>query len=128
MRKLFGDWLQLKSYLHHKKIPPLFSEREIWACHLGVNVGFEMDGKKDGALRPVLVFKKLSHQTCLGIPLTGKQKQGSWYRDSYVGGKSGSFCFHQIRIFDAKRFKYRMETISSQEFKDLKESFFAFIA
>ena len=69
--KRFLEWIQLKEQLHnasHK--PPLFKEGEVWWCSVGENVGKEINGKSKLFSRPVLVFKKLTSETFLGIPTT----------------------------------------------------------
>ena len=37
---------------------------------IGKNIGYETLGKQELFLRPVLVYKKLSKSTFVGIPLT----------------------------------------------------------
>jgi len=121
------NWFSLKSQLHQNKVAPRFSEREVWMCHLGTNIGFEMNGKSADFLRPTIVFKKLSKSTCLIIPLTGKSKSGTWYTNSKINRVKGSFCMHQIRMIDGKRMKYRLETLTHNEFSLLKLAFVNFI-
>ena len=47
--KNFDKWNELKKKLHisEKAKDFYFREREIWWCSLGVNIGFEQDGKND---------------------------------------------------------------------------------
>jgi mRNA interferase MazF len=58
----------------HYKVspPPLFKERDIWWVSIGVNVGFEEDGKHEKFLRPVLILKKFNKELFLGIPNSDK--------------------------------------------------------
>jgi UDP-N-acetylbacillosamine transaminase len=83
--KDFNSWFNVKPELHEKDTTPMLKEREISWCSVGVNIGHEMDRKnskttpKKDFTRPVLVFKKLSHTTFLGIPFTSKDKKGSWF-------------------------------------------------
>ena len=59
MIKRFLEWIGLKEKLHNTEyVPPFFKEGEIWWCHLGENVGTEMNGKGDFFTRPVLILKK----------------------------------------------------------------------
>ena len=70
MFKDFLRWFKLKPKLdnrNHK--PPLISEGQIWWCHLGENIGTEINGKGKSFTRPVIIFKKLSQFTFLAIPL-----------------------------------------------------------
>ena len=125
--KNFTNWFELKPELDKKLKRIQFSQRDVWVTHLGTNIGFEIDGKKSQLLRPCLVYKKLSHQTALVIPVTHTVKNGSWYSPSSVKNEAGSYCLHQIRMVDAKRFKYRMERISEKDFAKLESGFNEFI-
>jgi len=121
--KNFADWFVLKPKLDKNKQRPLFKEREVWMCHLGSNIGFELDGKNTESLRPAIVFKKLSKNTLLIIPLTSSLKNGSWYSPSFVKGREGRFCLNQIRMIDSKRLKYWIEQIDGDDFEKLKQDF-----
>jgi hypothetical protein len=65
----------------------LFKEREVWWCSIGLNVGDEEFGKGVQFARPVLVFKKLSANLFLGLPLSGQPKEGGWYVPSFIAHK-----------------------------------------
>jgi mRNA interferase MazF len=121
--KNFTDWFKLKPRLDKDKQRPLFQEREVWMTHLGSNVGFELDGKNLESLRPSIVFKKLSSNTLLIIPLTSSLKNGSWYSPSRVKGIEGRFCLNQVRMIDSKRLKYWVEQIDSNDFNKLRKDF-----
>ena len=45
--KDFDKWNELKKKLHVRQERLLFHEREIWWCSLGVNIGFEENGKNE---------------------------------------------------------------------------------
>jgi hypothetical protein len=69
-QKDFSTWFTLKPVLDIKDCSKLFfKEREIWWCSIGCNVGEEIDGKSDIYSRPVLVFKKLTKYSFIGLPL-----------------------------------------------------------
>jgi hypothetical protein len=122
--KNFFDWVQQKKSIDKKIERFRFKEREVWYMHVGVNVGFEIDGKGVGEfLRPCLVIKKMSQDTFYALPLTTKLKQGSWYFPSFVNGKEGRYIFSQMRVLDAKRLKYFVETVPEQEFINIKSQF-----
>lgn len=127
VEKDFQEWFKRKPKLHERSALPSFSEKEVWMCHLGTNIGFEIDGKKEESLRPIIVFKKLSSETFLAIPLSTKIKNGSWYSPSFIHKKEGRFCLHQIKLLDRKRLKYRIEKITQKEFQKLKSSFQSFL-
>lgn len=45
-KKDFDGWIKRKKEHHYRKtLPPMFKERDIWWVSVGVNVGFEEDGK-----------------------------------------------------------------------------------
>jgi mRNA interferase MazF len=58
--KDFGSWNNLKikidSELEERRL--FFKEGEVWWIHLGLNVGFEMNGKNKEFIRPVVVIKR----------------------------------------------------------------------
>ncbi len=126
--KNFTDWFSLKPQINDILQPPQFSQREVWNCHLGVNIGFEIDGKNQDFIRPVLVLKKLSRDTFIGIPLTTKLKNGNWYYPSRIKNKDGRYIFSQIRTIDSKRLYNRIERIDSVEFQKIKKAFINFMA
>ena len=121
--KNFVGWFKLKPKLEEYKKRPLFQEREVWMCHIGTNIGYEIDGKSIDVLRPVIVFKKLSANTFLAIPLSHTTKSGSWYSPSYVNNQSGVYCLNQIRMVDSKRLKYLIERVDENNFTKLKSDF-----
>jgi hypothetical protein len=126
--KNFLEWFKLKPSLNNLNISPNFSQREVWYCHFGTNIGFEIDGKKSQFLRAVLVLKKLSKETFIGIPLTSKTKNGSWYYPSFVDKKNGSYIFSQVKTIDSKRLFSRIERIETEEFEKIKTAFLQFLS
>jgi mRNA-degrading endonuclease toxin of MazEF toxin-antitoxin module len=118
------DWCKVKIVLSSTpQKTHFFKEREVWWCSIGVNIGDEEFGKGPQFLRPVLVFKKFSNHSFLGLPLTGTLKEGSWYVLSTVLGKRGSVMLNQARIFDKRRLVSRIETIPGDEFEDIRIRF-----
>ncbi len=125
--KNFTNWFSLKPELEFLKSSKNFNEREIWWTHLGSNLGFEIDGKTLQYTRPALILKKISTQTALILPLTSKDKNGSWYIPIIVDEKEGRVILSQSRTIDSKRLKSRLVTINEREFKNIKEKFIQFI-
>jgi len=131
--KDFQAWSEGKQVLHNTSKRPFFREREIWWQSVGVNVGFEIDGKnKENSeklfLRPVLVLKKLNHFTFLGVPLTSKEKTGKWYYPLSLKEKKNFLIFSQVRVFDAKRMSHLFLQVSEKEFENIKTAFLNFLA
>ena len=102
--KDFDGWIVKKKESHYKKDePPLFRERDIWWISVGVNVGFEEDGKNENFVRPVLVLRKFNREMFLGVPLSTKLKDNKYYVPISVSGKTVSAMTSQIRVFSSRR-------------------------
>jgi mRNA interferase MazF len=114
--KNFNEWNNLKKDINIKEqvSTPFIHSREIWFMYLGVNVGYEEDGKGGNFLRPVLVYKVFNKNIFWGIPLTTKGKENIFYAKI----KENSFAIlSQLRLLDTKRLAYKLETISKDEFE-----------
>ena len=48
---------------------------------MGLNIGYEQDGKGEDFLRPVLILKKFNKRVFLGIPLTKIKKDSHFYHN-----------------------------------------------
>jgi len=125
--KRFKKWFQQKPEIDNLNLRPFIKERDVWNCHWGCNVGFELDGKNDKFLRPVLILKKISQNTFIGIPLTTKLKNGSWYIKSTVQKTEGRYIIAQVRMIDAKRLYNKIERVPVIEFDTVVDGFVRFI-
>ena len=45
MKKDFDSWNDKKKYSHEEKQRSFFKDGEVWFASLGVNIGYEQDGK-----------------------------------------------------------------------------------
>lgn len=117
------DWCKVNIFLWHKSPNILFKEKELWWCRVGINVGVEIFGKGDQFARPVLILKKLNKESFLGIPLTSRPKDGSWYAPVFHAGRNDRAMLNQIKVFDGKRLIKRMETIGDDNFTEVKNAF-----
>jgi len=115
----FDEWSGVKKEIDKKKKTLYVKNSEIYFISIGKNVGYEIYGKDELFLRPVLVYKKLSHHTFIGIPLTSKEKHNS-YKFSYKKDKNSYALLNQIRVFDTKRIVYKSGKISKEDFEKLK--------
>src|SRR3989338_2093542 len=119
--KRFLEWIKLKEKLHgNASRPPLFKEGEIWWASVGENIGSEINGKSKLFSRPVIIFKKLSANTFLGIPTSSLDKNGSWYIQVHVHDVSSVAILSQIRILDYKRLSTKMGRLHTDDFKRVK--------
>lgn len=122
--KRFADWFKIKEKLHENTYkPPLFKDGEVWWCSLGENIGSEINGKSELFSRPVLIFKKLSSNSFLGIPMSSQVKNGSWYVEITLGEKVSTILLSQIRILDYKRLSTKIGHIDQSDFKKVKNAF-----
>jgi mRNA interferase MazF len=70
--ELFDKWNEEKKYLHSisERKDIFINPGEVWYIKMGINIGFEQNGKKEFR-RPVLVIKKIGNMF-LCMPLTTK--------------------------------------------------------
>jgi mRNA interferase MazF len=118
--KDFANWNIKKQKADSIAIRPMFKEREIWWCSLGVNIGDEQDGKGHSFVRPVLVFKKFNKNIFIGIPLSTRIKENSFYYRFTFLGKEQSLLISQLKLLDAKRFGNKMGELTSHEMENIK--------
>jgi mRNA-degrading endonuclease toxin of MazEF toxin-antitoxin module len=121
MKKDFDAWNSTKKQLEDRKKDFLFSEREIWWCSVGLNVATESCGKGETYQRPVLILKKLSRNSFIGIPLSTQEKNGTWFTDVSVHGEKRYVLLYQIRMFSTNRFQRRLATLDDADFNKVKE-------
>lgn len=120
----FKNWFKLKILLWKKENKKLvFKQGEIWWCSVGMNLGEEIFGKGIKFTRPVLVYKKFTSNSFMGIPLTSKEKQGSWYARIDLRGKTSWVILNQARIFDKKRLTNRLGALDDKDMDRVKKSF-----
>ena len=124
MIKKFLEWIRLKEKLHINNYePPLFKEGEVWWCYIGENVGVEVNGKSKNFTRPVLVFKKYDKYSFLGLPLTTKDKIGTWYTPISFLGILQVAVLSQSRVFDYRRLDKKMGELHIAYMDWIKEDF-----
>lgn len=125
MLKRFLEWIGTKEKLHNNEHkPPLFKEGEIWWCHIGENVGVEMNGKGERFTRPVLMFKKYDRYSFLALPLSTKSKTGTWYAIITFGGINQVVNLSQGRTLDYKRLKEKMGQLDESDFSKVQQAYF----
>ena len=120
MKKDLQEWNSGKIDIHENKERPFFHEREVWFTSLGLNIGFEQDGRGEKFLRPVVVVKKFNNSVCWCVPLTKSQKNGKYYFPFKLKEKISTAILSQIRLIDCKRLQYKIGDIDENGFKKLK--------
>ncbi len=117
----YDYWNIRKKSLSHINKKPFFKEGEVWWCSIGLNLGSEVMGKGDMFRRPVVILKKLSAETCIVLPITSKEKEGSWFTSIDTTNGKRWVMLHQIRMIHVKRFQKRMLFLESGQFINIKE-------
>jgi mRNA interferase MazF len=116
MEKEYDNWNKLKKDLSTKKSNVFFHEREIWFCSLGKNIGYEEDGKNDLFERPVLIIRKFNNDIFLAIPLTSSKKEGNYYHQYKLSGRTYASILSQIRLLDRRRLSRKIGMIKESDF------------
>ncbi len=122
--KQFFEWIGLKEKLDgiiHQA--PHVSEGEVWWASIGENVGAEINGKSQYFSRPVLIFRKFSHNFYFVIPMTTKKHLGSWYVSFQLQNLEVTACLHQSRSIDYRRLSKRLGEIDGIDFDRVKSAF-----
>jgi UDP-glucose 4-epimerase len=121
MTEKFNEWNELKKTINEKELIN-FKQGEIYFMSIGQNIGHEVYGKDELFLRPVLVYRKLSKQTFVGIPLSSKEKIGSYFFNfQYTKKTQSTALLNQIRVFDIKRVDYYSGRIKRADFSKLED-------
>lgn len=122
-QKNFDAWNTEKKTLDAQSPTFFFHAREVWWCKLGVNVGFEQDGKNKQFARPVVVLKKYSTNACLVVPLTSREKIGTYYFAlGEVDGRSARAVLSQLRFVDKRRLINKVGMIDQETFRKLRSA------
>ena len=121
MEKNFDQWNERKKELEIRKTNFLFRAGDIWWCSVGLNIAAESCGKGHDYQRPVLILKKLSRTSFIGIPLSMQEKTGSWFAEITIHGEKRYALLYQIRMFSTHRFQHRLATLDDLDFKRVKE-------
>ena len=118
-KKDFDAWNSKKKIIDQKDVSGrvFFHERQIWWGSLGVNIGFEQDGKNEEFEIPLLIIKKFNPDIVLVVRLTTVGKDNEFHHK--LKG-SGSFAIlSQIRLISTKRMLRLVEKISGNEFRSI---------
>jgi len=125
MEKDFFKWHKKKEILNGRSDMKdvYFREKEVWWCALGVNIGFEQDGKGDEFRRPILILKKFNQFVVLAVPLTSKIKDNKYYFPCILGdGIKRTAIISQIRLIDTRRLIDKLSTLDEISFAKIKNA------
>ena len=121
MKKNFDSWNERKKKIEERK-PHHYREGEVWWCSLGVNVGWEQDGKGYNSERPVVIIKGFKKDLLLSVAIIGRKKEGLYYY--YLGritDRDSTAVLSQIRLIDTRRLTKRMGVLKTRVFWELKD-------
>ena len=123
MHKDFDKWNENKKTINTNGQNKFYHTREIWWCRLGLNIGYEQDGKDVDFQRPVLVLQSFGPSICLVVPLTTSIKEHK-YRLSVgiVDGKNASAILSQIKVVDTNRFVEKVGFLDKEMFIKVQKS------
>ena len=120
MEKDFDSWNEQKKTHNTGSVDIFFYEREVWWCAVGVNIGFEQDGKGDRFARPVLILKKYSKNVFVGVPLTTAKRQTRYHYSFRFKDGASTALLSQIRLFDSKRLLDKMGRIPEKDYEQVR--------
>lgn len=113
--KEFDRWNEQKKALDADVEPLYFREGEIWWVHLGVNIGYEIDGKSENYARPVIVLRKYNKYSFLALPLTTSSRPSPWKLPlGIVGGKPSFAILSQLRNIDSRRLYQKLASLAPE--------------
>ena len=127
MRKEYSEWHKKKTILNKREDIDniFFREKEVWWIALGVNIGFEQDGKGEEFRRPVLIVKKFNKYLVLAVPLTTKiKKDNKYYVTCSITDDTISrmAIISQVRPVDTKRFIDKLGVADDDSYNEIKNA------
>ncbi|MDD4151989.1 MAG: type II toxin-antitoxin system PemK/MazF family toxin [Candidatus Gracilibacteria bacterium] len=72
-------------------------------------------------MRPILVIKKLSSDSCISIPLSTKIKEGTWYYSYDLHGQKYTALLYQIKMVHKNRFQRKIGELDEKDFGEIKK-------
>lgn len=123
--KDFSDWHKVKTTINNQ--PPsskfYFYEKEIWWVNVGLNVGFEEDGKGKDYIRPVLVLRKFNKSMFWGIPLSTTPHRSRYHYPFTIDGKKveSVALLSQLKNFDSNRLVKKEGVIEDKDYEQIQQ-------
>ena len=120
-QKNFDEWNLHKKKIQETKFSEFVHEREVWWAAIGVNLGFEQDGKHQLFERPVLVLKKFNRDMALIIPLSTKLKNKPYCISFKHKDEEYSALISQIRLISTKRLLRKIYIMDERIFEVIRK-------
>ncbi|MBR2658294.1 type II toxin-antitoxin system PemK/MazF family toxin [Candidatus Saccharibacteria bacterium] len=85
-------------------------------------MGSEINGKSETFARPVLIVRKLTKYSFIGVPLTTKRHEGNWY--AYFGFKNAEqiAVVAQVKNISSFRLYKKMGAIPESDLELVRKS------
>ena len=125
MEKDFDRWNKLKKAINARDdVERLyFHEGDIWWARVGVNVGYEIDGKHANFARPVIVLRKYNQYSFLALPLTTAVRANRWrIAIGCVAGKNAFAVLSQLRNLDSLRLYQKISHVDADLLQQIRET------
>ena len=119
MKKDFDGWNEKKKNINDREDAPFYHEREIWWCSLGLNIGYEQDGKNALFERPVLVIKKFNRGVLWILPLTTSDKRDRYYFPISTGDEGSVVILSQLTLVSSRRLQRLMYKLPKSQFRKI---------
>lgn len=126
-QKDFAGWSVRIQELEAQKRHITFAEGEVWRAALGVSLGREVLGRGPNYQRPVVILVKHHSSLCMVVPLTTHHKPSKHHIGLTVKGIARRALLDQIRTIDCKRLIQRIDTLSPEDFSNLKQAVIALL-
>jgi mRNA interferase MazF len=122
--KDFNKWNEQKKEIDFKEKARYCKSREVWWCSVGLNIGFEENGKGEIFRRPVLILKRLSKNTALIAPITKSVQEHKFrIKIGIIDNKKASVIMSQIKTIDTKRLSLKICMLDKNIFDAIKKAF-----
>ena len=117
--KDYAGWHAMKLLLNATSETRYYREREVWWTAIGLNIGFEEDGKRGKYSRPVVVLCKFNPYFFYGVPLSTTKKAGRYYGVVFLERVTRKVLLTQVRAFDAIRLLDQVGIVRSDDYKKI---------
>ncbi|WP_193315056.1 type II toxin-antitoxin system PemK/MazF family toxin [Poseidonibacter ostreae] len=113
--KDFDEWNKVKKEVDKRTNTINVKNREIYWASIGENIGSEQNGKGQSFSRPILIVQKLNKELFLGVPLSTKTKDGSFFYNFNLNNIQSNALLVQVKVYDVKRLDSKVSVISKVE-------------
>jgi mRNA interferase MazF len=121
MNKNFDKWNELKKEIENNSNDLVIKEWEIWWVNIWLNIKTESCWKWEQFRRPVLIIKKLSHSSCIVIPLSTKLKSWTWFANYEINWIVYTALLYQIKMLHTNRFYVNEWKLDRKQFLEIKK-------